>query len=99
MTERNYVPWNLVICKKIMVLRTALLWDITQRVVIISYQHFGTTLSMGPISCSETSVIEWSWKYGVLNVFCGLNLYDLGAAMFAVFHAEQSILRIQSRSR
>ena len=45
-----------VIC----VLRTALVWIITQRVVVISYQHLGTlrvlTLEMGPIGCPETSL-------------------------------------------
>jgi hypothetical protein len=56
-TERRFVPRILVICeKKVMVFRTALLWNITQRVVIISCRYFGTILSMGPISCPETSV-------------------------------------------
>jgi len=30
-------------CELILLLRTALLWDITQRVVVISYRRCGTT--------------------------------------------------------
>jgi hypothetical protein len=46
-------------------LRAALLWDITQRIVAIPYQHFGTTyrsytkkkaLNTRAIDCPETSV-------------------------------------------
>ena len=41
--EGNYtghVFWNMMMCK---ILRTALFWFITQRVVVTPYQRFGTT--------------------------------------------------------
>jgi hypothetical protein len=47
-------------CRRHFSLRTALFWVITQRVVAISHQRFGTTyrshvhLSMGPRGCPET---------------------------------------------
>jgi hypothetical protein len=41
--------------------RTALFWVITQRIVVISYRHFGITNGtiFKEISCSETSVINY----------------------------------------
>jgi len=38
-------------------MRSAIFWDITQHTVVVSYWHFGTTsLEMGPIDCSKTSL-------------------------------------------
>jgi len=46
-------------------MRTALFWVITQRVVVISYRRFRTTLRplyMGPIDCPETSVRNYHYS-------------------------------------
>jgi len=51
-------------------MRTALLLDITQRVVVIPYRRFGTTylshfqgtLKMEPIGCPETSVRNFHYS-------------------------------------
>jgi len=40
------------------ILRTALYWVITQRVVVISYRRFGS----GPIGCTETSVRNYHYS-------------------------------------
>jgi len=57
------------------VLRTALFWVVTQRVVVISYRRFGTisipssgfkvdswTLRMGPIGCPETLIRNYHYS-------------------------------------
>ena len=51
---------------------TALFWVVTQRVVVISYRHFGTTYrshllgfwlpKMGPIGCPKTSVRNYHYS-------------------------------------
>jgi hypothetical protein len=54
-------------------LRSQLFWVTTQRVGVISYRRFGTTyrphceglgqtLKMGPITCPETSVINYHFS-------------------------------------
>jgi hypothetical protein len=48
-----------------MVLRSALRWVITQRLWVISYRNFGTTLKMVPKDCPETSVR--SYHYSLSN--------------------------------
>jgi len=56
----------------ISLIKTAFFWVITQRVVVVSYRRFGTTYhshlqvdswlpEMGPIDCSETSVINYHY--------------------------------------
>ena len=42
-------------------MRTALFCDVTQHVVIIHYQDFGTPLKERPIGCPETSVRNYHY--------------------------------------
>jgi len=61
-------------------MRTALFWVIKQRVMVISYRNFGTTLRMGPISCPETPVgnCHYSLSYNAeersYQLLCGGSL-------------------------
>jgi len=56
----------LTILKPVVILRTALFWAITQRVVVIPYQRLKTVylshLKIGPIGCFETSVRNYHYS-------------------------------------
>ena len=69
--------WKPALIQPTFSLRSALFWDVTQRIVVIPYGRFGTTyrselqgprnplswpLKMGPISCPEKSVSNYHCK-------------------------------------
>jgi len=70
-------------------MRTARFWVITQRVVVISYRHFGTTytsnrpLKMGPIGCPEASVRNYHYSLRnnpearSFNLLCGGSRFSM----------------------
>lgn len=56
--------------EKVLDLKTALFWFITQRIVIISYQRL--TLKMGPIFCSETYISNYFTEEACIGLdLCG----------------------------